>query len=66
MCEYYGGKIRPSEPLGYKDGQYIFGFFFFFPNNTLPIFWAKENWKPLFKRNDKNYGEMKDVFGKYI
>lgn len=54
MCEYYGKKVFPKYPLGYKDGQYLFGFFYNTPNNTLPIFWANKNhWYPIFERKEK-------------
>lgn len=67
MCEYYGKKLKPDYPLGYNNCQYLFGLYYTIPNNTLPIFWATENWNPLFIRHEKNYGgEVKDVFGKYI
>lgn len=62
FCEYYG-KIASADyedmkgyPLGYKDGQYLVGFFYNTPNNTLPIFWGEGNgWKPVFKRYPKIY-----------
>lgn len=67
MCEYYGKKLKPDYPLGYNNCQYLFGLYYTIPNNTLPIFWATENWNPLFIRHEKNYGgEVKDAFGKYI
>lgn len=67
MCEFYGKKLKPDYPLGYNNCQYLFGLFYTIPNNTLPVFWAKDNWNPLFIRHEKNYGgEVQDVFGKYI
>lgn len=53
----YGEKIinEPDEPLGFKSGGYCFGFFYNTPNNTLPIFWSKKNWFPIFERKDKLY-----------
>ena len=54
MCEYYGKKITSSYPLGYKNCQYLFGFYYNTPNNTLPIFWSNKNgWTPLFERKEK-------------
>lgn len=53
---HYGNKIDSEMPLGYKKGEYAFGFFYNTPNNTLPIFWGTNNeWCPIFKRYDKNY-----------
>ena len=67
MCEYYGKKIRPQYPLGFNDGQYLFGLYYTIPNNVLPIFWAAKRWNPLFIRHEKNNGgAVKDVFGKFI
>ena len=66
MCEFYGKKIKESYPLGYDDGQYIFGLYYTIPNNTLPIFWATKNWNPLFIRHEKRYGGNTDVRGKFI
>ena len=55
MCTHYGTKIKPGMPLGYKNGQYTFGFFYNTPDNTLPVFWADDSWNPIVKRYDKNY-----------
>jgi hypothetical protein len=56
MVEHYGSKIEPTRPLGYKDGQFAFAFFYNCPDNTLPIFWSENNgWSPIVKRYDKNY-----------
>lgn len=67
MCMYYGKRIWKSEPLGYSNGQYLFGLSYTIPNNTLPIFWKTKDWIPLFVRHEKNYGgDVKDVFGKYV
>ena len=53
---HYGKKIYGAWPLGYKNGEYVFGFFYNTPDNTLPIFWAtNNNWNPIFRRYDKNY-----------
>lgn len=53
---HYGNKINSRLPLGYMGGEYIFGFFYNTPDNTLPIFWGTENgWQPIFMRIDKNY-----------
>jgi len=54
-------------PMGYKDGEYTFGFFYNTPNNTLPIFWAdNSNWKPIMKRYEKNPRSTFDDFGRFI
>lgn len=56
MVSHYGEKLKPLHPLGYKDGQYTFGFFYNTPDNALPIFWSEvNNWIPIVKRYDKNY-----------
>lgn len=56
MATHYGSKLKPLHPLGYKNGQYTFGFFYNTPDNTLPIFWSEvNNWIPIVKRYDKNY-----------
>ena len=56
-------------PLGYKDGQYLFGFFYNTPNNTLPIFWSNKNgWVPIFERKEKIKTDARiwRTFEKYI
>lgn len=60
FAEHYGKKLRPSYPLGYKNGQFVFGFFYNTPDNSLPIFWAENNsWYPIMKRYEKNYDKSK-------
>jgi hypothetical protein len=56
MAYIYGRELLPNHPLGYDGGEYLFGFFYNTPDNTLPIFWADKNgWFPIFKRfNIKN------------
>lgn len=66
MCRHYGKKIYPDHPLGYREGSYAFGLYYTIPNNSLPIFWAYNEWQPIFTRHDKNYGGMLDVFGRYV
>ena len=68
LCYEYGKKIvenelPPSEaymkrfPLGFADGQQMFGFFYNTPDNTLPIFWCDTpNWHSAFQRFSKVYG----------
>lgn len=53
IAENYGKLIEPSKPLGYKNGQYSFGFYYNVPNNCLPIFWSSNQWKPIFPRKEK-------------
>ena len=67
FCEKYGKISIENEdymlkwPLGYGDGQYLIGFEYNTPDNTLPIFWGKSNgWQPLFKRYEKIYGTGKE------
>lgn len=58
FAEHYGSKINipDVEPLGYKNGQFTFGFFYNTPDNTLPIFWGQINdWIPILRRYHKNY-----------
>jgi len=58
LARHYGRALRPSSPLGYKNGQYLIGFSHNTPNNTLPIFWDEGNktaWNPIFIRFDKKY-----------
>ncbi|WP_284312641.1 phosphoribosyltransferase-like protein [Labrys miyagiensis] len=52
-CEKYGKMLCPLHPLGYKDGQLLMGFNHNTPDNTLPIFWADDPWRPMFKRYNK-------------
>jgi hypothetical protein len=41
-------------PLGFANGQYLIGFEYNTPDNTLPIFWGTGGgWKPLFERYPK-------------
>lgn len=62
MCSEYGREIFPANPLGYDDGQYLFGFYYNTPDNTLPIIWRNsKSWEPAFLRYHKQYGEMEAV-----
>ena len=68
FCEYYGRRAvsgtgyMEKYPLGYNDGQYMIGFEYNTPDNTLPIFWGVGNdWIPLFKRYPKIYDEKEYV-----
>ena len=56
LCNKYGRKLEPSNPLGYKNGQMLLGFHHNTPNNSLPIFWSeRRSWNPIFKRFVKIY-----------
>lgn len=67
FCEYYGRVVKPNDPLGYNNGQFLFGFYYNTPDNTLPIFWAEDNdWIPIRKRYHKNYKNKLLDIGKYI
>ena len=57
MCEDYGNKIEPSQPLGHDDSQLLLAFHHNTPDNCLPIIWSEEKgWEPIFKRFEKIYG----------
>ena len=67
FAEHYGLKVKPNHPLGHNNGQFMFGFYYNTPDNTLPIFWSKENdWKPILKRYHKNYRNKLNKLGTYI
>lgn len=68
MAETYGEKLEPGKALGFKNGQYCFGFHYNTPNNTLPIFWSDNNWYPIFPRKEKihNVKRRKTNFERYI
>lgn len=60
FCKMYGSIAVADEgymanhPLGFKDGQYLIGFEYNTPDNTLPIFWGGSNgWQPIFRRYGK-------------
>ncbi len=62
FCQLYGelavkkGGYMENYPLGYDNGQYMLGFEYNTPDNTLPIFWGMgDGWVPLFKRYQKIY-----------
>lgn len=62
FCRRYGSiattgcGYMQQHPLGYNDGQYMIGFKYNTPDNTLPIFWGTGGgWVPLFKRYQKIY-----------
>lgn len=56
FAEEYGRKLYPSDPLGFGNGAYLFGFYYNTPDNTLPIFWAEKcDWHPIVKRYEKKY-----------
>lgn len=53
---HYGAKLCPSAPLGYGDGQLLFGFHHNIPDNSLPVFWGGDDgnaWETLFRRFPK-------------
>ncbi len=63
IVQYYGEKLLQGHalegnPLGFSDGQFLFGFFHNTPDSTLPIFWydnPESNWAPIFRRYQKVY-----------
>lgn len=54
FCSHYGRGLF-GDPLGYKNSQLMIGFSYNTPDNTLPIFWASHQWKPIFQRYSKVY-----------
>jgi hypothetical protein len=59
IASHYGSQLRPSMPLGFRDGQLMLGFSHNTPDNTLPIFWDEGTgphaWSAVFPRYDKKY-----------
>lgn len=48
IAESYGRKLVSHAPLGFLGGGMLVGFSHGTPDNTLPIFWSKQNgWRPL-------------------
>jgi len=70
IAEEYGKNIieAPVKPLGYKNGEFCFGFYYNTPNNTLPIFWSKKDWMPIFPRKEKlqNARQLNFIPSKYV
>lgn len=68
IAENYGKVIEPLKPLGHRDGQYSFGFYYNVPNNSLPIFWSTNQWKPILPRKEKyqNAKQAKRQYGYFI
>lgn len=69
MAEEYGKNIvtGKDKPLGFKNGSYLFGFYYNTPNNTLPLFWSKVNWIPIFERKEKLYNAKElRLYNKFI
>lgn len=62
MCNHYGRKLDPRNPLGYRKGQYTFGYYYNIPNNSLPIFWGTiGGWVPLFTRYFCDERDMEEL-----
>jgi hypothetical protein len=69
FATYYGKKICSTSPLGYKSGEYLFGFYYNTPDNTLPIIWSDNGWVPIMKRYTKYLNKEWSVYnelGRYI
>lgn len=67
IAKEYGKSLWPRHPLGYKNGEYAFGFFYNTPDNTLPIFWSDVNgWNPLMKRHLKIPWRKEYGFGRFL
>jgi len=54
-CRRYGGALLPLHPVGYRDSQLLLGFHHNVPDNTLPVIWGEDNWRPVFRRYPKIY-----------
>jgi hypothetical protein len=56
----HGSRLQAKNPLGWRDGQLLLGFFHNTPDNSLPIIWFDDPeglaWTPLFRRFPKQYG----------
>ena len=51
VAEAKGIGIERRQPLGFENTEALIVFYQSCPNNTLPIFWSKNNdWKPVFPR----------------
>jgi hypothetical protein len=60
-------QLGTYEPLGYKNGQYTFGFFYNTPDNTLPIYWANnKGWTPIMKRYEKTSEVLYREYGRFV
>lgn len=68
IAEEYGKILASDRPLGYKNGQYCFGFHYNIPNNSLPVFWSDNGWYPIFPRKEKihNVKQRNNKFERYI
>lgn len=67
LCFKYGDFLVQNElkaveqymkryPLGFANGQQMFGFYYNTPDNTLPIFWCDTSkWHSAFRRHSKIY-----------
>jgi len=67
IAKEYGKSLYPRHPLGYKNGEYAFGFFYNTPDNTLPIFWSDVNgWNPIMKRHLKITWRKEYGFGRFL
>ena len=56
IARYYGARLCPGQPLGYRDSQLLLGFRHNVPDNTLPIM-SRERldipWHAIFPRSEK-------------
>jgi hypothetical protein len=58
ITSWYGAKLWPAHPFGYKNGQLLIGFSHNTPDNVPPIFWYEgkaAQWSPAFIRYHKQY-----------
>lgn len=72
FAEEYGKRSmtyqeNPVGPLGYRNGQQAFGFFYNTPDNTLPIFWADNmSWTPIMRRYEKVKGVFYREYPRFV
>ena len=67
IMKEYGKRLWPRHPLGYKKGEYAFGFFYNTPDNTLPVFWSHNNgWNPIMTRHIKIERRKDYGFGRFV
>ena len=54
----YGSKAWKGHPLGFGNSALGLGLHHNVPDNTLPIFWQDNPWRPVFSRRPKKGGPV--------